>query len=82
MTTIEKTILKVLTNEWQTVPRIVAQVAEKMGVAPNLLEVLVPFYCGVLSEHKKIETKPLPLGSGNYKPVCRKVQDPQEVPYG
>ena len=82
MTTIEKTILKVLTNEWQQLPQLTKQVAEKMGVAPNLLEVLVPFYCGVLSEHNKIETKPLPLGDGTYEPVCRHVQPQQEVPYG
>ena len=81
MTTIEKTILKVLTNEWQKLPELTKQVAEKMGVAPNLLEFLVPLYCGVLSEHNKIETKNIPLGDGNYEPVCRHVQPHQEVPY-
>ena len=82
MATIEKTILKVLTNDWQTFPHIWEQVAEKMGVAPHLLEDLVPFYCGVLVEHNKIEAKPVPFEGGNYDIVCRKKQDSQEVPYG
>lgn len=81
MTTIEKVILKVLTNEWQKVPRIQSKVALKMGVDPNSLEILVPFYCGVLTEHKKIETKSIPLEGGGYYPVCRKVQESLEVPY-
>lgn len=81
MTTIEKMILKVLTNEWQTLPRIQSQVALKMGVDPNRLEVLVPFYCGVLVEHNKIQSKPVPLGDGAYHVVCRNPQPPQEVPY-
>lgn len=78
--TTEKTILTVLTNKWQKVPHIQRQVAEKMGVAPNLLEFLVPLYCGVLTEHNKIETKPVSLEGGGYEPVCRKVQAHQEIP--
>lgn len=81
MTTIEKTILRALTNEWQKLPQITIKVAEKIGVAPNDLEVVIPFYCGVLTEHNKIETKPVPLGDGEYYLACRKKQVKQEVPY-
>lgn len=81
MTTIEKTILKVLTNRWQTLPQIQRQVALKMGLDPNRLEFLVPLYCGVLVEHEKIESKPVPLGDGCYHVVCRLMQPRQEAPY-
>ena len=81
MTTIEKTILKVLTNKWQTLPQIQEQVAEKMGESPNSLDTLVPLFCGRLTGEEKIETKPVPVEGGGYYYVCRHVQEPMEVPY-
>ena len=81
MTTIEKTILKVLTNKWQKLPQIQEQVAEKMGDDPNSLEELVPIFCGILAGLGEIEMKSVPLKSGVYYPVFRKKQAKQEVRY-